>query len=263
MPEGDAVRRTARRLDRALAGSLLATADLRVPRFADVDLRGFTVVGTAAVGKHLLTRLQRGDRALTLHSHLRMDGRWVTGRAGPRPLAGPPHEVRVWLASSQQQAVGLRLAMVEVLPTAQEHRLVGHLGPDILGDAWQEQEALARLAAAGSRPLVETLLDQSVVAGLGTIWAAETAFEARISPWAPTSDALPQLPGALSAVRRRMQAGVAASSRREQPQPRVYGRVGMRCLRCGTTVAGGRVGRAPTDRITAWCPSCQAGPGPR
>ena len=55
MPEGDAVRRTARRLDAALAGGTLVRAELRVPRFATVDLRGMQVLGTHVVGKHMLT----------------------------------------------------------------------------------------------------------------------------------------------------------------------------------------------------------------
>jgi endonuclease-8 len=178
-------------------------------------------------------------------------------------VAGPGHQIRVWLATGEQQAVGLRIAMVEVLPTAAEDRLIGHLGPDILADRWEPAAAAARLAAAGDRPLVEALLDQSVVAGLGTIWAAETAFEARVSPWTPTSAALPALPDALAAIRRRMQASVAAPARAQQPRPAVYGRSGQPCRRCGTPIRAGRVGRPPTDRITYRCPSCQPGAGPR
>ena len=88
MPEGDAVRRTARALDEALAGRQLLRADLRVPRHATTDLSGMTVDRTAVAGKHLLTRLLGRAGRITLHTHLRMDGRWVTGAAGPRPIAG-------------------------------------------------------------------------------------------------------------------------------------------------------------------------------
>ncbi len=82
MPEGDAVRRTARRLDAALAGGTLVRAELRVPRFATVDLRGMQVLGTHVVGKHMLTRLVDDRREWTLHHHLRMDGSWWTGPPG-------------------------------------------------------------------------------------------------------------------------------------------------------------------------------------
>jgi endonuclease VIII len=130
MPEGDAVRRTARRLDEALAGQRLVRAELRVPRFATVDLRGATVLGTAPVGKHLLTRLSREGRALTLHHHLRMDGTWRIGQPGtPR---APAHLIRIWLGTSDTQAVGVHVHMVEVRRTVDEAAWIGHLGPDIM-----------------------------------------------------------------------------------------------------------------------------------
>ena len=78
MPEGDTVFRTARRLEEALVGADVARFDLRVPRFATVDLTGQPIVASVPRGKHLLLRI--GDS--TLHSHLRMDGAWLTYRRG-------------------------------------------------------------------------------------------------------------------------------------------------------------------------------------
>ena len=113
MPEGDAVRRTADRLDRALAGRVLVAADLRVPALATVDLAGARVAGTATHGKHLLTRLTRTDgTALTLHTHLRMEGSWrvvATGRRWP----GPAHEARVVLRTDAVEAIGKALAALQ------------------------------------------------------------------------------------------------------------------------------------------------------
>ncbi|MFI2708463.1 DNA-formamidopyrimidine glycosylase family protein, partial [Nocardioides sp. CER28] len=74
MPEGDAVLRTARRLDRALTGGVLTRTDVRVPRYATVDLAGQPVTGTVTRGKHLLTRI---GADWTLHTHLKMDGSWA------------------------------------------------------------------------------------------------------------------------------------------------------------------------------------------
>lgn len=258
MPEGDAVRRTARRLDTALAGQRLVRADLRVPRFATLDLAGAEVLGTEVMGKHLLTRLRRGADAITLHSHLRMDGRWATGAAGPRPVAGPAYQIRVWLVTELHQAVGLRLAMTEVLATTDEARLVGHLGPDILADSFDSEAAADRVAAQGGRPLGESLLDQTVLSGLGTIWTAETAFHARVSPWTACR-AVPGLAVALAATRGDMQCSLS------QPRVRyaVYGRRGQPCRVCGTVISSGRLGAPPTDRITFWCAYCQPGPAAR
>lgn len=241
MPEGDAVRRTARGLDTALAGRVIEVSDIRVPRFATVDLRGQTVLETVAVGKHLLTRT---DAGITLHSHRRMDGRWVTGPSDLR--AGPAHQIRVVLRTSDSAAIGLRVAMVEVAPTAQESRWIGHLGPDILADGFDTHLRLPQ-----DRPLVAMLLDQRVIAGLGTIWSAETAFELGHSPFAPLG--MTDASAALETTRRRMLASVEGT----RPRMSVFERTGQPCRVCGTVIRSGRVGTPPQDRITYWCPSCQ------
>ncbi len=253
MPEGDAVRRTARRLDAALAGGTLLRAELRVPRFATVDLRGMAVLGTHVVGKHMLTRLAGEQRAWTLHHHLRMDGTWRIGPPG-RPGA-PGHQIRVWLGTRDAQAVGVRVHMVEVRPTPDEQAWVGHLGPDIMADGFDAHGAAQRLAAA-DRPFVESLLDQRLVCGMGTIWASELAAAAHAHPHSPTS-AVAGLPEALTTIRARMLRAVAASSGAPRRELRVFERTGRPCRACGTPIRAGRVGTAPMDRPTYWCPACQ------
>lgn len=238
MPEGDAVRRSAMALDTALAGRVLTVSDLRVPRFATVDLRGQTVLETRAVGKHLLTRT---DAGLTLHSHRRMEGRWVTG--GPDLRTGPRHQIRVILRTGDSAAIGVRLAMVEVARTSDERRWIGHLGPDILGDDFDPGMPLP------DRPVVEMLLDQRVLSGLGTMWAAEAAFLAGVNPWRPAADLAP----ALRQIRAEMRDSVTG----RRPRMRVFERVGRPCRVCGTPIRAGRVGRPPHDRVTYWCPACQ------
>lgn len=257
MPEGDAVRRTARRLDAALAGAVLARADLRVPRFATLDLRGMQVLGTEAVGKHLLTRLVDDRRALTLHHHLRMDGRWRTGPIGPP--GAPAHLIRVWLATADVQAVGVHVHMVEVRLTREEGHWIGHLGPDVMADDF-DAAAGARAVAQADRPVVEALLDQRVVSGLGTMWAAELAWAARVHPHTPSA-AAPDLTGALSGIRARMWRALEVPRGVRRRELMVFERTGRSCPRCGTPIRAGRVGVAPMARPTYWCPRCQPRPG--
>ncbi len=261
MPEGDAVRRTAARLDASLAGRRLDRAELRVPRFATVALAGMQVTGTDVAGKHLLTRLTDGTRALTLHSHLKMEGRWATGAAGERPAAGPHWQIRAWLQTADTQAVGLRLGIVEVVLTANEDRIIGHLGPDVLAVGFDPVAAAANVQAQGERPLGAALLDQRVISGLGTIWVAETASHAGVSPWTAARDAA-SLSEALDRTRTQMQASVDARGRVDRPRPGVYGRNGQPCRRCGTPIRMGRIAVPPADRVTYWCPQCQPGPVP-
>ena len=242
MPEGDAVRRTARRLDRTLAGREVVASDLRVPRYATTDLTGTHVLGTSVVGKHLLTRFDDGR---TLHSHLRMDGRWATGPAGQR--VGPGHQIRAVLRTEQTQAIGLRITMVQVIPTAREDLLVGHLGPDILAEAWPG-------VTLDLRPVGEQLLDQTVVAGLGTIWVSEACFEAGMAPAEPAAATSTAMDSALTRIRHRMQRAIDTPRAARYD---VYRRTGQPCRRCGTLIRDVVVGTAPTARRLYYCPTCQ------
>ena len=101
MPEGDTVFQTARRLQ-VLSGQELTDSDFRVPSLATVDLSGRRVLETVSRGKHLLTRVE-GDA--TVHTHLRMEGRWDVHAAGSR-WRRPAHEARVVLRTPTHEAVG-------------------------------------------------------------------------------------------------------------------------------------------------------------
>ncbi|MEV6508343.1 DNA-formamidopyrimidine glycosylase family protein [Streptomyces sp. NPDC051642] len=183
MPEGDTVWQTAKRLHAALAGKVLTRSDLRVPKYATADLTGRTVLDVTPRGKHLLTRIEGG---LTLHSHLRMDGTWRVYTNGQRwSGGGPAHQIRVILGTADRTAVGYRLPVLELIRTTEEHRAVGHLGPDLLGPDWNPELALANLLTDPARPLGEALLDQRNLAGIGNIYKSELCFLLGATPWLP------------------------------------------------------------------------------
>lgn len=251
MPEGDTVFLAARRLDRALAGRTLTASDFRWPSLATVDLAGAVVHGTGTHGKHLLTRLDHEGRALTLHTHLKMEGTWRTVPRGGR-WPGPLHTVRVVLRTERVDAVGRSLGLVELLPTADEDTVIGHLGPDLLADDWDIDEAVARLTESPDRVLGDALLDQTVVAGIGTLYLAETCFLHGVRPVAHVRDVKDPV-RLLGQARRLLQAGARTG---QQPQ-QVFRRQRRPCVRCGTTVVAGEVGPPGRQRTTYWCPSCQ------
>ena len=103
------------------------------------------------------------------------------------------------LSTDQWQAVGYRLPVVELIARGDEHRVVGHLGPDLLGSDWDLDEALRRLAAAPDREIGEALLDQRNLAGIGNLYKAESLFLSRLSPWRRVGD-VPDLAGASRAT---------------------------------------------------------------
>lgn len=272
MPEGDSVFRTAAQLHEALAGQTLTVSDLRVPAHATADLTGREVLESTARGKHLLTRLAGG---LTLHTHLRMDGRWQVYDAGRRWTGGPGWQIRAVLGTERHRAVGYRLPVVQLLRTRDESAVVGHLGPDLLGPDWDGDEALRRLTADPERPIAEALLDQRNLAGIGNIYATELCFLGSVTPWTPVRE-VPAPERLLDRARallvfNRLRPGHLTTLDLRAAEPRaarvrehnwVYGRGGRPCLRCAATVRTAQRGAPPQQRVTYWCPNCQRGPAP-
>ncbi len=266
MPEGDTLWRTAQRLHQALGGSPLVLARLRWPGLSTLDLVGAETVEVVSRGKHLLHRLSGGT---TIHSHLRMEGQWrveATGRATDRMLRRD--DLRAALGTATWSALGLRLGMLDVVPTAREGDLVGHLGPDLLGPDWDPGRAAAAVAAyPGS--VGEALLDQRTLAGVGTFWASEALFLQRLLPWTPADALAPdEIAGLVDRLHRLMDVGrlrgVPSSTgvRRHGYESQVHGRSGLPCRRCGDTVRVAAITAAPRERMLFSCPTCQGGLAP-
>ncbi|AQA01538.1 DNA glycosylase [Mycobacterium sp. MS1601] len=249
MPEGDTVFRTAEKLRAALLGKTLTRCDVRVPRFAAVDLSGQVVDEVLARGKHLFIRV--GDASI--HSHLKMDGSWQVGR-----FRGPGHKVRIVLATGDSVAYGIDLGILEVLERAHDMSAVAHLGPDLLGDDWSAETAVANLMSDPQRPLSSALLDQRNLAGIGNVYANELCFLFGLRPCTAVNEVADPLrlvtraQKMLWANRSRVNRTTTGNTRRDQDLW-VYGRGGEPCRRCGTPVSRDADG----DRVSYWCPSCQ------
>jgi endonuclease VIII len=257
VPEGDAVWLTARRLHVALAGRVLTRSDFRVPRYATVSLAGQSVTEALARGKHLLIRT---DAGLTVHTHLKMEGSWRVLPASAR--LAESYQIRLLLANAEWQAAGYQLGITEVLRTAAEDRVTGHLGPDLLGPGWNPAEAVRRLLEHPARPIGEALLDQRNLAGAGTIFATEMMFLHGISPWRSVGDvqdlhALVELGHRLLDFNKGRLGQVTTGDPRRGMEKWAYGRAGRPCRRCGTVIRRGEAGPAGQERVRFWCPSCQ------
>lgn len=251
MPEGDTVYHTAVLLDDALTGKTLTRCDIRVPRYATVDLTGQRVDEVVSRGKHLFIRVG----VASLHSHLKMDGSWRVDRTGRHAV---DHRARIILEAGTVRAVGNDLGMLEVLDRDRDGEAVAHLGPDLLGADWDPDTAVANLVADPQRPLGAALLDQRVLAGIGNVYCNELCFlvgRLPTSPVAALADPARLVTRArdmLWANRLRWARCTTGDTRRGR-QLWVYGRAGMACRRCGTPVQSDRGG----ERIRFWCASCQ------
>ena len=262
MAEGDSIARLAARLDSGTAGCVITACDVRHPRFATADLTGQRNLGWAPRGKHLLMRT---DAGITVHSHLRMSGRWTVlgaGRRLPRTVAA---QLRIALRLHDARTLaGIDLPVLTLVRTGDEHRVVGHLGPDLLDASTATDEGLARAAArvvaAGAQPVVAALLDQRRVAGLGNMWAQELLFLHGVDPWRPASavDPVPLLADARRRLRHAVDHDPSQNTTgRRSPRHWVYGRARRPCLRCATPIAFTEAARTLHGRETWWCPGCQ------
>ncbi len=251
MPEGDTVFRTAAKLRDALEGKVLTRCDVRVPKFATVDLTACVVDEVVSRGKHLFIRVADAS----IHSHLKMDGAWLIGGQIRRV---PAHKIRIVLETDDSRAAGVDLGVLEILKRGNDMEAVAHLGPDLLGDDWEPAVARANLTADPDRAVAEALLDQRVMAGVGNVYANELCFVTGYLPTTPVGnvkDPLRMVQRARDMLwlnRSRINRTTTGDTRSGRDLW-VYGRVGRPCRRCGTAIESDDSG----DRVSYWCPNCQ------
>jgi endonuclease VIII len=250
MPEGDTVFHTAETLRRTLVGRTLTRCDVRVPRFATVDLTGELVDEVCSRGKHLFIRVGPAS----VHSHLKMDGSWRVGDRSARV----DHRARIILEADDIRAVGVDLGVLEILDRAHDGDAVAHLGPDLLGPDWDPQLAAANLTAHPDRPIAEALLDQRVLAGIGNVYCNELCFVSGRLPTSPVS-AVTDPHRLVSRAREMLWTNryrwnrCTTGDTRAGRQLWVYGRARQSCRRCGTRISYDDTG----ERVAYWCPACQ------
>lgn len=148
-----------------------------------------------------------------------------------------------------------------------EEELSG-LGPEPLGEDFTFEEFRRKLAET-RRAIKVVLLDQSVVAGIGNIYANEVLFLAQIDPHRQASLISSREAAVLyRAIKKILSEAIScggtsaadqayvqpdASLGRYQEKLKVYQREGEECFRCGGTIKRFRQG----GRSTFWCPGCQ------
>ncbi|MDO8882206.1 MAG: bifunctional DNA-formamidopyrimidine glycosylase/DNA-(apurinic or apyrimidinic site) lyase [Pseudotabrizicola sp.] len=163
-----------------------------------------------------------------------------------------------------------RFGAMDLMPTAtaESHPLLSSLGPEPLGNTFDEPYLAARLKGRNT-PIKSALLDQHIVAGLGNIYVCETLYRARIAPQTKAGNLRAGQVAALVPIIREVLAEAieaGGSSLRDFRQAdgelgyfqhsfQVYDREGKPCvtLGCGATV--GRI--VQSGRSSFYCPVCQ------
>lgn len=276
MPELPEVETSRRLLDPFVVGRTVVSVEVnrgRVLRRQERDadfagrLTGRRVRGTRRLGKHLMIDL---DDDLTWVIHLGMSGRLAIAADGAEP---PPHthvqirlddDTEIWF--TDPRTFGYTVAYT---PEEFDRSPTSRLGSDALTDL-PDATRLASLLERRTAPIKALLLDQSLIAGIGNIYADEALHGAAIDPFRQggtlESGELGRLVTAIS-VTLDMALASGGTSLDDLayllPDGRtgdylerlqVYGREGEPCLRCGAPVRRSVI----RGRSTFWCSECQS-----
>ncbi|GIG55112.1 bifunctional DNA-formamidopyrimidine glycosylase/DNA-(apurinic or apyrimidinic site) lyase [Demequina activiva] len=217
-------------------------------------------------------RVHEGAQAPQPHAHCRArlhlerDGRSLTLDFLDQRTFGYLHvEPLVPTADAQAGGAGSDLAAV---PGS-----VAHIGRDAL-DPHLDVAAATRAWRRGSRGIKQVLLDQTLVSGIGNIYADEALWAARVHPERPASAvSLRQARELLDASRTVMSRALAqggtsfdalyvnvnGESGYFSRSLEAYGRAGEPCSRCGRALRRASIG----GRSTHWCATCQRRFSPR
>ncbi|RSK40006.1 bifunctional DNA-formamidopyrimidine glycosylase/DNA-(apurinic or apyrimidinic site) lyase [Rhodovulum iodosum] len=282
MPELPEVETVRRGLAPAMEGQVIARADVRRPDLRwpfppdmAARLTGARVLRLRRRSKYILADLDTGE---TLIIHLGMSGRMLVSGVMPgafhfdHPAPEKHDHVVLDMAGGARVTFNdaRRFGAMDLVPTAaaEAHWLLADLGPEPLGNAFNDAYLVARLRGRMT-PIKAALLDQRVVAGLGNIYVCEALNRAGISPRRKAGRiAAPRVAGLVPVIRDVLTEAIAAggSSLRDHRQAsgelgyfqhdfRAYGREGAPCRSPG---CGGAIRRiVQSGRSTFYCPRCQ------
>ncbi|MFD3874648.1 bifunctional DNA-formamidopyrimidine glycosylase/DNA-(apurinic or apyrimidinic site) lyase [Streptomyces sp. NPDC058623] len=282
LPEVEVVRRG---LERWVAGRTVASVEVLHPRAvrrhlaggADFAARlaGRTIGVPRRRGKYLWLPLEGGD--LSVLGHLGMSGQLLV-----QPADAPDEKhLRIRVRFADDAATELRFVDQRTFGGLSLHEIVGDGAeglPDVIAHIARDpldplfEEAAYHLALRAKRTTVKrALLDQSLISGVGNIYADEALWRAKVHYERPTGTLTrPRSTELLTHVRDVMNAALAVGgtsfdslyvnvngeSGYFDRSLDAYGREGEPCRRCGTPMRR----RAWMNRSSYFCPRCQRPP---
>jgi len=267
MPEGHTLFRLAADLNAVFAER---TVEVTSPqgRFAEgaAAVDGHVFERAESAGKHLFAEFSNG---MIVHVHLGLIGMFAI-QDGPPP--DPVGALRLRIVSPDAYA-DLRGAIICDLIDADKRALIlTKLGPDPLRTDADPDKAFVRIRKS-KKPIGSLLMDQSVLAGVGNVYRAETLFRARLSPmtpgtkmsrrrwdsmWADLVDLMEYgvQTGRIDTVLPEHEPDAMGRDARVDDhggEVYVYRRHGQACHVCGGTIKT----KVLEGRNLFWCPSCQ------
>ncbi len=261
VPEGHTIHRLARQLGGALTGRPVRASSPQ-GRFAEGAglIDGATFGRADAWGKYLFCDLGVGE---VLHVHLGLIGKF---RRREFPPVDPTGAIRPRLVGEDSTWDLSGPTRCELVTPDEQEGIVAKLGPDPLRRDADPDRARARLSRT-ERAIGATLLDQSIIAGIGNVYRAEILFLCGIHPARPSSTLsdeqfddvwsqtvrllrIGELSGRITTTDPD-EIGLPRSRMRREDRLYVYHR--DHCRRCGTDLRTDRIGGRPITH----CPTCQ------
>jgi formamidopyrimidine-DNA glycosylase len=266
LPEVEVVRQG---LERHVAGRTIGKVSVLHPRAVRRHLAGPTDFEDALAGRRIEGARRRGKYLWlpvgedALLAHLGMSGQLLVGDPA-RPLS--PHVRAVFTFTDD----GPDLRFTDQRTFGHLPRPIAHIAPDPLEPAFDEAAFAAALRRRRTG-VKRALLDQSLISGVGNIYADEALWRARLH-WARATDTLtrPEIARLVAAVREVMTTALAAGgtsfdslyvnvngeSGYFDRSLAVYGQADQPCPRCGTPVRRDSF----MNRSAYTCPRCQPRP---
>jgi formamidopyrimidine-DNA glycosylase len=276
-------------LARLLPGLLIAKVDYDWPKSfpnapADVEqfMIGAKISGVRRRAKVLLIDL---SSEYSLVIHLKMTGQLVfvgqqrfgAGHPGRELISQlPAKSTRVTVSFKDNSKLFFndqrKFGWMRLMPTIEipEIDFFKKVGPEPLEDDFTAKKFIDRLARRQNTSIKAAILDQTVLAGVGNIYADEALWAAKIHPATAVKDVssakLTKLHDAIRSVMRlSIEKGGSTDRNYVDSEGKkgsylsfanVFRREGQPCPRCGTTIEKIRV----AGRGTHFCPTCQTPP---
>lgn len=288
MPEGPEVETIRTGLSESITGQRLRGVIRYFPgsfsvglEYLDAACDDGEVARVVRRGKVLIIELASGWAFMI---HLKMTGQLVLVRTSGERLAGghpsasmasqlPDNSTRLAFEFASGDSLYFndqrKFGWVKLVKSeeVEEDSLVRKLGPEVLDPAFDEAYLAQALARHGRAPVKAVILDQTIVAGIGNIYADESLHLARIHPARLTGSlAADEIMRLLEAVRTIISLGMAHGGTSFSHYvnslggtgdyldvARVFKRTDLPCLVCGTPIEKIRV----AGRGTHVCPICQ------
>ena len=218
-------------------------------------LEGRKLTGAERRGKRLFFPTEDGELVLVVH--LMTSGRLKFLKAGEKAPKVPAFALEfeggsklVLTENARRKRAGVWL----LSPEAAEEE-VAHLGPEALGI---DEATLADILRRESHRLHPLLRDQRAIAGIGRAWSNEILHEARLSPYALSTDLDDaEVARLTAAINSELARGLALREQgaSDEKTYRVHDKLGQPCDVDGTPIA-----RVDFEEHTIYyCPTCQTG----